>query len=98
MPDVTVREGRQDTPAPAIRSSDDLEGVMLKVCGITDRPEIGALAAHSVDFAGLWYGVPGGPADLELPKWQEVRPATAAQAGGPGAGTLSKDGGMLRGR
>jgi phosphoribosylanthranilate isomerase len=95
MPDVTVREGRQDSPAPAIRSSDDLEGVRLKVCGITEHPEVGALAAHSVDFAGLWYGVPGGPADLELDRWRELATATEAEGIAPVLVTFSKDAGML---
>ena len=96
MPDVTVREGREQTPAPAIRSTDDLDSPMLKVCGITERPEVGALAAHSVELAGLWYGVPGGPADLELPRWQELATATAAEHVAPVLVTFSKDAEMLR--
>jgi phosphoribosylanthranilate isomerase len=96
MPDVTVREGREQTPAPAIRSTDEPEAPMLKVCGITERPEIGALAAHSVDLAGLWYGVPGGPADLELDTWRELATATAAEHVAPVLVTFSKDAEMLR--
>ena len=93
---MTVREGRKESPAPAIRSSDELEGVRLKVCGLTVDPEVGALAAHSVDFAGLWYGVPGGPADLELDRWVELATATAAQGIDPVLVTFSKDAEMLR--
>jgi phosphoribosylanthranilate isomerase len=66
------------------------------VCGITERPEIDALAAHSVDFAGLWYGVPGGPADLELDKWRELATATAKADVAPVLVTFSKDAEMLR--
>jgi phosphoribosylanthranilate isomerase len=96
MPVVTVRGGREDAPAPAIASSGEVEGVRLKVCGITEQAEIGALAAHSVDFAGLWYGVPGGPADLELQKWEELATATAATDIAPVLVTFSKDAEMLR--
>jgi phosphoribosylanthranilate isomerase len=96
MPDVTVRDGRQVTPAVAIRSSGELKGVRLKVCGITEPAEIGALAANSVDFAGLWYGVPGGPADLGLAKWGELATATAAKGVAPVLVTFSKDAEMLR--
>ena len=93
---MTVREGREETPAPAIRSADGPEGVMLKVCGLTEQPEVGALAAHSVDFAGLWYGVPGGPADLDLATWRELATATAAEDVRPVLVTFSKDAEMLR--
>jgi phosphoribosylanthranilate isomerase len=96
MPDVTVREGRQDAPAPAIRSSDEVEGVRLKVCGLTVQSEVAALAAHSVDFAGLWYGVPGGPADLELARWKELATATAAEGIAAVLVTFSKDAELLR--
>jgi phosphoribosylanthranilate isomerase len=96
MPDLTVRVGREETPAPAIRSADGLERVMLKVCGLTEHPEVGALAAHSVDFAGLWYGVPGGPADLDLAAWRDLATATAAEDIRPVLVTFSKDAEMLR--
>jgi phosphoribosylanthranilate isomerase len=96
MPDVTVREGRDKTPAPAIRSADGLYAPMLKVCGITERLEVGALAAHSVDLAGLWYGVKGGPADLALETWRELATASAAERVAPVLVTFSKDAEMLR--
>jgi phosphoribosylanthranilate isomerase len=95
MPDMTVREGRKD--ASAIRSSDDLEGTRLKVCGLTEQLEVDALAAHSVDFAGLWYGVPGGPAELELGRWVELATATAGEGIEPVLVTFSKDAEFLTG-
>jgi phosphoribosylanthranilate isomerase len=49
----------------------------VKVCGITERAEIDLLAARAVDFVGLWYGVPGGPADLPLSAWRELGAAAA---------------------
>ena len=36
-------------------------GQRVKVCGIKHQAEIDLLAAQQVDFAGLWYGIPGGP-------------------------------------
>jgi phosphoribosylanthranilate isomerase len=53
-------------------------GVRVKVCGIKDQAEIDLLAAQQVDFAGLWYGVPGGPHDLPLDTWRGLASATAA--------------------
>lgn len=41
-------------------------GPALKVCGATTTADVGLLAAAGADFVGLWYGVPGGPADLTL--------------------------------
>jgi phosphoribosylanthranilate isomerase len=52
----------------------------VKVCGITERAEIDLLAGRRVDFVGLWYGVPGGPADLPLGEWRELGAAAAATA------------------
>ena len=49
----------------------------VKVCGITEPAEIDVLAARAVDFVGLWYGVPGGPADLPLSDWRELGAAAA---------------------
>lgn len=53
-------------------------GPRLKVCGITDLTEVDLLAGELVDFAGLWYGVPGGPHDLRLDTWRALASATAA--------------------
>ena len=53
-------------------------GARVKVCGITERSEIDLLAGQRVDFVGLWYGVPGGPADLPLDTWRQFGAAAAA--------------------
>jgi phosphoribosylanthranilate isomerase len=60
------------------RLTDVNMGPRLKVCGITEPAEIDVLAGESVDFVGLWYGVPGGPADLELEDWRRLADAAAA--------------------
>jgi phosphoribosylanthranilate isomerase len=39
---------------------------LLKVCGATTVEDVDLLAAAGADWAGLWYGIPGGPADLSL--------------------------------
>jgi len=53
-------------------------GTRVKVCGITESSEIDLLAGQRVDFVGLWYGVPGGPADLPLDTWRQFGAAAAA--------------------
>ena len=53
-------------------------GARVKVCGITETSEIDLLANQQVDFAGLWYGVPGGPADLPLDAWRRLGAAATA--------------------
>lgn len=50
----------------------------VKVCGIRERAEVDVLASRDVDFVGLWYGVPGGPADLPLDEWRALGAAAAA--------------------
>ncbi|HWX73741.1 MAG TPA: hypothetical protein VNZ05_00445 [Solirubrobacteraceae bacterium] len=50
-------------------------GQCLKVCGITELAELDALASAAVDFVGLWHGVPGGAAELELDRWCELAAA-----------------------
>lgn len=55
--------------------------VRLKVCGVTEPAEIDVLARESVDFAGLWYGVPGGPSDLPLEGWRQFAAATGDAPG-----------------
>ena len=79
------------------RRADPAAGVRLKVCGATDPAEIGALAGQPVDFVGLWYGVPGGPADLPLEDWRRLA-AAAAEAGtlAPVLVTFAKDAQVLR--
>ena len=56
-------------------------GARIKVCGITEAAEIDLLAGRQVDFVGLWYGVPGGPADLPLDAWRGLGAAAAATGG-----------------
>jgi phosphoribosylanthranilate isomerase len=53
-------------------------GARVKVCGITEAAEIDLLGNQQVDFVGLWYGVPGGPADLPLETWRRFGAAAAA--------------------
>jgi phosphoribosylanthranilate isomerase len=53
-------------------------GQRVKVCGIKHQAEIDLLAAQQVDFAGLWYGIPGGPHDLPFETWRGLAAATAA--------------------
>lgn len=38
----------------------------VKICGATRVEELDLLAAASVDFVGLWHGVPGGRTELSL--------------------------------
>lgn len=72
--------------------SDPAAGVRLKVCGITEPPEIGVLESHSVDWVGLWYGVPGGPADLQAEDWRRLAAAaTATERLAPVLVTFLKD-------
>ena len=71
-------------------------GPLLKVCGITDAAELGALAGAGVDFAGLWYAVPDGPADLPLDTWRQLAAAAAGRGVAPGLVTFSKDAELLR--
>jgi phosphoribosylanthranilate isomerase len=54
------------------------QGPLVKVCGITERSELDLLAARGVDLVGLWWGVPGGPHDLEREDWTALAQAAAA--------------------
>jgi phosphoribosylanthranilate isomerase len=69
-------------------------GTKVKVCGIVDRAELNVLAAAEVDFAGLWFGVTGGPHDMPLERLVAlavpavVRPAAVLV-------TFGKDPGLL---
>lgn len=78
------------------RLSDPGQGVRLKVCGATVPAEIDALVAQPVDFVGLWYGVPGGPSDLELDDWRRLASAAATGHLAPVLVTFSKDPEFLR--
>jgi indole-3-glycerol phosphate synthase len=72
-----------------------MTGVQLKVCGITERAEVDALAGEAVDLVGLWYGVPDGPADLPLDRWRELAAATQDAGLTPVLVTFAKDAAML---
>ncbi|GAB2701765.1 phosphoribosylanthranilate isomerase [Kitasatospora kifunensis] len=54
----------------------------LKVCGVTGEDQLRLLAGAPVDLVGLWYGVPGGPADLQLAELAHLA-AVARAVGGP---------------
>ena len=71
-------------------------GTRVKVCGIVDAGELGVLSAHRVDFVGLWWGVPGGPHDLERDRWRSLADAAAAQGLAPVLVTFAKDPEQLR--
>ncbi len=78
--------------------ADVRSGVRLKVCGITDTREIDVLIEESVDFVGLWFGVPGGPADLALPTWRRLAGrAVASSQLAPVLVTFEKDKEVLGG-
>ncbi len=74
------------TPTAQMTEGNTVDGVLsdvtlgprIKVCGITDRSELDVLAAESVDFVGLWWGVPGGPHDLPVNEWRSLAQAAAA--------------------
>jgi phosphoribosylanthranilate isomerase len=72
MPPVAAQANTADA-----RLTDPSGGVLLKVCGATDRAEVDVLGAKAVDLVGLWYGVPGGPADLPLDDWVRLSNAAA---------------------
>jgi len=71
-------------------------GTRVKVCGIVDPAEIDVLSARRVDFVGLWWGVPGGPHDLERDRWRTLAQAAAAKRLAPVLVTFAKDAGELR--
>jgi len=69
----------------------------VKVCGITAPAEIDVLFTHRVDLVGLWWGVPGGPHDLDRERWASLAQA-AADTGvlAPVLVTFAKDPEQLR--
>jgi phosphoribosylanthranilate isomerase len=72
-------------------------GTRMKVCGIVEAAEIDVLAAQGVDFVGLWWGVPGGPHDLDREGWRALAEAAAATEGlTPVLVTFAKDAEQLR--
>jgi phosphoribosylanthranilate isomerase len=77
--------------------SDPGLGTRVKVCGITEPSELDLLAAHGVDFVGLWYAVPGGPHDLPLARWRGLAEAAlSARCPAPVLVTFAKDAEALR--
>jgi len=79
------------------RLSDTSLGTRVKVCGIVEPAEIDLLAAQAVDFVGLWWGVPGGPHDLELAQWRTLAEAAAVTGSvTPVLVTFAKDAEQLR--
>lgn len=78
------------------RLADASLGPRLKVCGVTETAEIDAMAANSVDFAGLWYAVPGGPVDLALEDWRRLAAAAATEGLAGVLVTFEKDAEVLR--
>ena len=59
-------------PAEPEERVDLINGSRVKVCGITESNEIDVLGGNHVDFVGLWFAVPGGPADLPLDEWRAL--------------------------
>ncbi|MFI9332059.1 N-(5'-phosphoribosyl)anthranilate isomerase [Kitasatospora sp. NPDC052868] len=51
----------------------------LKVCGARTRADVALLADHGATLAGLWYGIPGGPADLTLAQLAHLAAAARDQ-------------------
>lgn len=69
----------------------------MKVCGIGTTAELDLLAAQRVDFVGLWWGVPGGPHDLDRDAWSALAHAAAATGVlAPVLVTFAKDPEQLR--
>jgi len=70
---------------------------LVKVCGITAPAEIDVLSGHRVDFVGLWWGVPGGPHDLDRGQWSTLAHAAAGTGVlAPVLVTFAKDPEQLR--
>lgn len=69
----------------------------FKICGITKSDEITLLSRLAMDFAGIWYGVDGGPADLPFSRFRRlVSEATATGSLEPVLVTFLNDLGKLR--
>lgn len=56
--------------------------MLVKVCGARTEADLEVLRAAGVDLAGLWHGVPGGHADLDLATAARLA-AAARDEGGP---------------
>jgi phosphoribosylanthranilate isomerase len=55
-------------------------GLAIKVCGVMEPAEVELLASTGVDLVGLWWGVPGGRADLTTPRLNELARHARASA------------------
>lgn len=82
--------------AAARRMDDPAAGPRIKVCGATQAAEVVALGGLAVDFVGLWYGVPGGPADLQLGEWKALVDTASTADLTPVLVTFAKDVDLLR--
>jgi phosphoribosylanthranilate isomerase len=71
-------------------------GTRVKVCGVVEPAEVDVLATYHVDFVGLWWGVPGGPHDLDRDRWRTLAAAVAARGLAPVLVTFAKDADQLR--
>ena len=69
---------------------------LLKVCGATTMDDVRLLAAAGADYIGLWYGVPGGPADLTLEAVTALAAATREAGAEPVIVTFLSDVDALR--
>ncbi|WP_432489073.1 phosphoribosylanthranilate isomerase [Kineococcus sp. SYSU DK018] len=58
-------------------------GWELKVCGAVSTRELDALAEAGATLAGVWWGVPGSPRDLDVQRVATLA-AHARDTGGPG--------------
>ena len=52
--------------------------MQLKICGVTNPDEVSLLASLPVDLIGIWYGVPGGHADVSLAQCRRLAAAASA--------------------
>jgi phosphoribosylanthranilate isomerase len=85
-------------PGQNSKLAESASGTRVKVCGIVEPAELGALAANQVDWVGLWLAVPGGPHDLPAERWRELAQRAAETEAGPAPVlvTFTKDIEVLR--
>jgi phosphoribosylanthranilate isomerase len=85
-------------PGQNSKLAESARGTRVKVCGIVEPAELGALAANQVDWVGLWLAVPGGPHDLPAERWRELAQRAAETEAGPAPVlvTFTKDIEVLR--
>jgi phosphoribosylanthranilate isomerase len=68
---------------------------LLKVCGATSGTDVAALASGGADLVGLWHGVSGGHADLDLARLTALAADTVAHGRTPVLVTFSGDPGAV---